>query len=271
MPYSKLSKNSSNLRKSIKKSKSARAQQRQLSRVNARIDSLALKVLDQKSTYGMKLEETPLALDPLTNYRAIPICPTLQGSGNYSVWGNCFSAGEKAYDSERVRLGRCYTKMGFYSNSESGPNNFSVFHVKLQPETMDELITSAGEDLSSLTTDIHYITGHGTDVTSGVGSHVQLNPRFFRTQKKWNFTLVNKHLPGGAAHNLGTNTIQKIIEYSFPLGYKIGSDGSKWRTMSAPDSHELDKRNFILIFCDNSSLDAENPSYRILAQCNASA
>ena len=271
MSSHKLSKNSKNLRKSIKTRKSASAQAKQLARTNARIDSLALKVLDQKSTFGMKLEEAPLALAPLTNYRAIPLCPTLQGSGSYSVWGQCFANGEKAYDSERVRLGRCYTKMGFYSNSESGPNNFSVFHVKLQPETMDELITSTGEDLSSLTADVHYITGHGTDVDSGVGSHVMLNPRYFKVQKKWNFTLVNKHLPGGAAHNLGTNTIQKVFEYSFPLGYKIGSDGSKWRTMSAPDSHELDKRNFILIFCDNSSLDAQNPSYRILAQCNASA
>ena len=271
-PY-RFSKKSKSLKKSIKRNKSASAQARQLARTNARIDSLQLKIQDTKAVYGLHLESAPDALAPLTNYACVPLCPTLVGTGAYAVWSNCFSDDTNAYEAQRVRLGRMFLKMGFYAGNEPGPNSFSVFHVKLHEDSADQLIDDAGNDLSGIISNKHYITGHSTDITSGIGSHVMLNPKFFRIIKKWNFTLSNRSAAGGSPYVGETHpsAFMKNFEYFFPLNYKIGSDQDDWRTQTALDSTPAHMRNFILIFCDNSSLDGQNPSWRIVAQCNASA
>lgn len=272
MPSYKFSKNSKNLKKNIKRNKSSTSQSKQLLRTNQRIDALALKVADQKAVYGLKAEFYPDALAPLTTYTAVPLCPTLVGSGAFAVWGNCFSDDTNAYEAQRVRLGRMYTKLGFYAGAENGPVSMSIFHIRLKEETADQLIDDAGADLSGLISDKHYITGHGTGVDSGVGSHVQLNPTYFKTVKKWNFTLMNRYANTSNEAPMGSpSQMMKNIEYSFPLGYKLGSDKDDWNSQTALDSTPAHMRNFILIFCDNSSLDAANPTYRFLCQCNATA
>lgn len=273
MPSYKFSKNSKSLKKNIKRNKSSTSQSKQLLRTNQRIDALALKVADQKAVYGLKAEFYPDSLVPLTDYASVPITPALVAYGNtFPVWSNCFSDDTNALESQRARLGRMYTKLGFYANSENGPVSFSVFHVKLREDTAENVVSECGHDLASLTVDRDFIRAHGTGIDSGQATHVMLNPTKFRTIKKWSFTLMNRYANTSNEAPVGSpSQLMKVIEYSFPLGYKLGDSQADWKDQDVLDSTPLTMRNYILIFCDNSSLDAANPSYRFLCQCNATA
>jgi len=256
MPYH--SKNGKSKKKRATASKNARS-----------IAGIKRSLASEKNQYGLVHEarrSTGLG-DAI-----IPICPQFAGAtswGNpaWTAWGPNSTLSDNA---GRASVGNVHLSMQFTAFEESGPQTFRVYHVKLRPESCNDIIDQLGRGLVGLTsgTGQRFLTRGaftGTQGLASTNSCVRLNPRYFEVKKRWVFSLGGK-LAVGPATQISTDMTDsyKNIEYVVPMGNQIlGSANGEWRATDA-DNYKPENLNYILVFTDGTGADLESPSYSIL-------
>ncbi|AXH75784.1 MAG: putative capsid protein [Cressdnaviricota sp.] len=254
----------------IKSNKSASSQSRQIGTAFKKISSIRTDMRKATQKYGLFKE---FVSSNLTD-AVIPMTPAAiasAGPGGSPAWDNCFANNTNAALANRVRLGRCYTKMQFTCGNERSPITYSVFHVRLNPKNAEFVTSTYGNNLSLLPINGGYIRG-STPVTIGDasgGGNVMLNPDWFIVKKQWRFTLAaltNTSNTQPTTTPVGTT---KNIDYSFPLGYSLGTGRDSWASATADADTAPHLRNYFLVFSDNISTDLQYNQYSILAQTTA--
>lgn len=258
------------IQKWVRNRKSASSQSKQIGKAFKKIDSIRSDMRKDDQKYGLYKEFISASLTDAV----VPLAPAAiagVGPGGSPAWDNCFANNTNAALANRVRLGRCYVKAQFTCGNERSPITYSVFHVRLNPKNAEYVTTTYGNNLSLLPSGTGYIRGT-TPVTIGDasgGGNVMLNPDWFIVKKQWRFTLAaltNTSNTQPTTTPVGTT---KNIDYSFPLGYTLGTGLGTWASASADADTAPHLRNYILVFSDNIGTDLQYNQYSILAQCTA--
>lgn len=251
----------------IKNKKSATSQSKQIGKAFKRIDSIRTDMRKDDQKYGLYKEFISSALTDAV----VPLHPAAIAGTTSVAWDNCFANNVNAASANRVRMGRCYTKMQFTCGNERAPVTYSVFHVRLNPKNAEFVTKTYGNNLSTLPTGTGYIRG-STPVALGDasgGGNVMLNPDWFIVKKQWRFTLAALTDTSVTANSTNPRSTYKNIDYSFPLGYTVGTGIGTWLTASADADTAPHLKNYILVFTDNLSADLQYNQYSILAQTTA--
>jgi len=139
--------------------------------------------------------------------------------------------------------------------SEPSEITYSFFLVSLRAETASQLISNVGEDLGSLVLSTHYTKGpnnHG-----GYGQ-VFLNPEFFIIHRTSRFQLsglkYDDGVGGEGRNQLGT--VKRLV-WSLPWRKPLVSGRGKWTESVSTVPYTA--RLWLLMFNDNSAIDAQNP------------
>ncbi len=202
----------------------------------------------------------------------IPIMPqyapaTSWGNPNWTAWGPDSTI---ATNAGRASVGNVHLSMQFTAYQEAGPQTFRVYHVKLRPESCNDIIDQLGRGLTGLTSGVgqRFLTRgafSGTQGLASTNSAVRLNPRYFEVKKRWVFTLGGQ-LAVNPATQISTDMTDsyKNIDYVVPMGNQVlGSANGEWRADDA-DNYKPENLNYILVFTDGSGADLASPSYSIL-------
>ena len=257
---------------------SAQAQSKQIVALNKRIDTIIdkeppLRVGLAHQHYNNALVNDVISIVPA--YSA----GTLTGQGNWIAWGpnvsSIASAPSDISSRNRARVGRIYNRLQFTAGTEHSPCNYNVYHVKLNPITMDQTASELGRNLAGLKTltsthNKYFARGtYDAHNLASMGGEVVLNPDLFIVKRSWKFVLANTVGQGdGVNYNVKTvGSVYKNIDYSFPAGYIMGDTKEiPWKG-ATPDDVQLQHMNYFLIFTDNGSAVEGSPSVRSLSTC----
>jgi len=176
-----------------------------------------------------------------------------------TAWGNVFADPPAIEDANRINIKHLKVDMQFTSNTEPNMINFAVFLVTLKPETADQLLSVAGSGLTALVDGNHYCN---TGAYSGL---VLLNEQFFSIKKEWRFTTTE--VMAGATQDPGKQQSQsyKRIHFKMPFQRRLWSGRNSWRTALTSDRVASQAKLYLLMFNDNSILDAKHPAVDINA------
>lgn len=275
--YSKKTASAVKLQRFIRRKKSAKAQAIQLAKTNKRIDSILSRERQGIQRWGMRTRGFKTTL---TTVEVIPLCPAnTAGTTGFPAWDNVFADSANAFEASKIRLGKLHLDMQMTCYSELNPVNFTVAIVKLRPDNAENIVSSLGDDLNGITVNTDYI--EGVNPLSGSGQantagFVMLNPDRYIVKKQWQFTLgaIENTTSGSSraysAIKGGMEGTTKNMKYSVPLNYTIGKGTGKWSDQSASQDTEPRLRNYLLVFTNNYSVDAEYPSFGYNAYCSAS-
>lgn len=263
-------------KKGIKRKRSAGAQSKQILSNLRSIESL--KQANRADAQLTTLQHQ-VTNNVLTDYKVHCIVPSFLSTPDCPAWSPAFwSQSVISNSAPQATCGRIYIDMAFTINSERQPLNFTVMHVKLKPDMADYIVKTQGMGLSVLTGTDYTFRGVSTS-TQGVASLygcATLNPAFFKTVKRWDFSLgstVNTSALSASTTVLG-NT-QKLIRYSFPTSYRMGTpgiDGQSWTTLAPDEICKNEHLNYIIVFSDNvTGLDLGYPSYSLNCICTSKA
>lgn len=274
------------LQRWAKKRRGARSQAGQIVKLSKSIGNINTRIAATKIRHGLYHEIFSTAIPGIdVDYQCYRLQPAYspgpgpecedgpQWIGSES-WANMFETNNVIRDVPTVRLGRMHITMQFNAGNEDAPVNFSVFHAKLQPEHANMMLTEFGLELTNLNNTSHYLRGeYSTSSNATCSGDVTLNPTYFKVIKSWKWQFTGT-MPGTGEYSTVPTSTYKRIQYSFPLGYKLGRDGvsTSWRTANADTDTPDHLKNYLFIFCNNSNLDAgQSPTMSILARCNATA
>ena len=277
------------LQKWAKKRRGARSQAGQIVKLSKSIASINNRTAATRIRFGLFHEINTVAIPAVVNtdytcYRMQPAYHVGAGSGvvgpgaptwlGSPAWDNYFSAGDLSHTVPSMRLGRMNVLMRFNSGNEEAPTNFSVFHCKLQPEHAEYMLETYGLELKGLENIKHYLLGSPqTSDNASTSGDVVMNPHWFKVIKSWKWQFTNKMVTG-SAYSTNHRSTYKRIQYSFPMGYKLGREGgsANWQTANADMDTPNHLKNYLFIFCNNSLLDlGESPSMAIMLRCYGTA
>lgn len=251
----------------IRRSKGSGAQSKQILTNLRSIEAIKQAARGEKNQQTLQHQVTNNILTDTTTHALVPV---ITGSASSPAWGTTlWSDSPIATLTPQATCGRVYCDMVFQINSEKSPVTFTVTHFKMNKAQADFIIAKMGLSLS-LIDNLEYMHRGTLVSTTGVASLsgiTTLNPKYFRTVKKWQFTLSavvpSSSSAPAAITNLG-NT-QKHIKYSFPTGYRMGTENGDWSTVSPEEICKNEHYNFIMVNSDNQGVDLAYPSYSINA------
>lgn len=258
---------------------SAAAQSKQILATSKRVDRLQAAIHRDSTRYGLYHVSRSSSMGAGGN--VVYLQPALQaspsGAGFSPAWGNCFESSQSALDCTRAKLGRMYVKMCFTCNTEANPITISVFHVRLNPKNAQYIMETNGTNFGTAlgsTGALEYAVRSPSTYTVGLAENYgtpMLSPAYFIVKRSWTFTLgVQQNTATGTVENNVLSQSMKLINYSFPLGYTVGSGSGSWADVDADTDTAPRLKNYLLIFSNNSLLDlAQSPSFSILSQCTA--
>ena len=215
----------------IRRRRSAGAQSKQIMTNLRSIESLKEKERGERQFTTLQHQSTNNAL---TDIQVHPIVPALTGSATAPAWDQAFwSQSAISNTVSQATCGRIYCDLAFTAYTEKQPVTFSVLHVKLIPAQADYIMETLGLGLSGIDVNDYLMRGVSV-VNAGIANTygtIHLNPKYFKTVKRWDFTL-------GAVMNDSTATTKttvlanshKAFSYSFPTGYKMGQVAYKTGT-----------------------------------------
>ena len=270
MPYGrKYNGAAKKLQRYIRRRRGARAQSNQLVKTNKRINRIQSQLRREVNKFGLFHEVYSNSF----TLASIMVQPAFAVGVNSPGWANCFATSAAAINATRARLGRCHIQMAFTCGTEPQPVTFTVLHVKLTPRNAENLIQDVGTDFSGLAEPLHYIRGAPgiTAYAATTNGRVMLNPDYFIVKKKWTFCLTNRQVGLGSSQTTNGFNTYKNISYTIPLGYTLGLGTGSWGDANADENTPAAMKNWILVFTDNSLLDAESSSFSCLMQCTARA
>lgn len=262
--------------KTIEQMSGAKSQAKQIVAVNKRVD----RILDGKVAPRIGLQHHHYN-NALTD-DIIPVIPAattsgFSGMGEWGSWGpNASEASDALIQSQaRMRVGRIYNRLVFTSNTEYSPVQYTVYHVRLNPDTAQATILQCSQNLANgnmTQANGYFVRGEqGTHSTAGTYGNVVLNPDKFIVKKQWKFTLspslaASEFATGNSYNGSNPFTTIKTIDFSFPCNYTMGETDKRWVEMT---STQLDPklRNYILVFTDNASTLEGSPSVRTMHTC----
>ncbi|AXH74959.1 MAG: putative capsid protein [Circoviridae sp.] len=253
-----------NRKRYIKRKRSAAAQSKQILTNLRSIESLKEKERGERQFTTLQHQSTNNAL---TDIQVHPIVPCLTGSAVAPAWDQSFwSQSTISNTVAQATCGRIYMNFAATAYSEKQPVTFSLLHVKLVPSQADYIMETQGLGLSGITSPDFLMRGVSV-VNAGIANTygtINLNPKYFKTVKRWDFTL-------GSVMNDSTATTKttvlanshKAFSYSFPTGYKMGNVGLEDWDQAPPESIcKNENLNFFIVASDNlTGLDLGNPSY----------
>lgn len=258
---------------------SAAAQSKQIAATVKRVDRLSTRVYRDSTRYGLYHVARSSLMGAAANVvylqPALTVSPS--GAGFSPAWGPCFEQAPSALNCTRARLGRMYVKMCFTCNTEDAPITISVFHVRLNPKNAEYIMktnsTNFGTILGSGANE-EYLVRSPSTYTTGLAENFgtpMLSPAYFIVKRSWTFTIgTQNNTAVGTSPSTVLSQTMKLINYSFPLGYTLGSGTGTWGDVSADTDTAPHLKNYLLVFSNNSLLDlAQSPSYSILSQCTA--
>jgi len=238
------------VKKTKKTYKKARGGPSAIATLTKRVNALtrATQGTQSKIMYGQKASVT------LGNASGnfISVVPMLK----FSNWARIFGT-----DADDEQGKRCVVKSSNFQwniiTNEPDPIGYSMFCVSLKKSASD-LITSAG-DLATLISDTHF---------AGAGSKVLLNMNYFNVHYVKRFVTGANRIERAVAGQFPaiqtapseTQSLQKTGKFSVPYGkygMTIINPAGDWKAGGHPKG---DTQNyFFLTFCDNATVDFENP------------
>lgn len=248
-----------------------RAQAGQIVRISKRVSRLANKVSGEVNKWGLVHEVGSVTLSGFYPFQLVPAASA--GPGGSLAWTNCFDASDAAANVNRVRIGNIKLVMRFTSFTEPQPISFTVIHCKLQPAQAQHMTTTFGTHLIGITSPQYYIRGSAGTLpyTAACNGEVMLNPTYFKTVQRWNFTLTNRQVGIGSAQSTVPSATYKRIETTLRTGYTLGDGFGSWRTKNADVDTKPEHKHYIFIFSDNLAADVEFPSCQLFAQSTVTA
>jgi len=258
----------------IKRAKGAASQSKQILTNLRSIESLKEKERGERQFTTLQHQSTNNAL---TDIQVHPIVPCLTGSAVAPAWDQAYWSQSTISNSvAQATCGRIYMNLAFTAYTEKQPVTFSVLHVKLVPDQADYIMETQGLGLSGINTNDFLMRGVSV-VNAGIANTygtINLNPKYFKTVKRWDFTL-------GSVMNDSTATTKttvlanshKAFQYSFPTGYKMGQVGlDDWDLATPEVICRNENLNFFIIASDNlTGLDLGNPSYTLQCRTTCTA
>lgn len=258
----------------IKRNKGANAQSKQILTNLRSIEALKESERGERQFTTLQHQTTN---NVLTDIAVIPVVPCQTGSAQAPAWDNTYWSQSAISNSvAQARCGRIYCDMAFSSYSEKQPVTFSCLHLRLQPEYADYLMETQGLSLSNIT-DPEYLMRGVSVINAGIASlygTVHVNPKFFRTVKRWDFTLGSVLSNSSATDKVGVlGNTHKAIQYSFPTGYQMGTvGGADWDSVEPEQICKNENLNFFIVCSDNiSGLDLGYPSYSMAFRTTCTA
>jgi hypothetical protein len=235
------------------------------------IEGIKRSLRADKNQYGLYHEYRNAALSDAF----VPVFPAMIANSYSPAWGNWGPNSSIAVAAGRVSVPSVHISMAFTINDEAGPVRFNIYHVKLRPAGATALIEAMtetlpipyhGRELINAGTDEEVMIRGTFSTATGIATNnaaVRLNPRYWEVKKHWAFSLG---LTLATSSGTGTNPTTTLsdgsrnIEYTVPMGnQQLGSPNSVWTGLDA-DAYKNENLNYILIYTDNSALDADSPS-----------
>jgi len=178
--------------------------------------------------------------------------PTVFPLTQISAWGDTFGTGSNDNHANKALLKKLNVRCHINLNNEEESIGFSVFAVSLK----DAIGAYSGAPV--------YNTGTGA-ITLANGIHFYrqssgytlLNPKCFNIHYAKTFTLTNYGTPLTASAGQTQFGTDRYMRMSIPVNKYLISPAGDWKAMVCPG--DPSKAYFLLIFCNNSSADLENP------------
>ena len=278
------------LQRWAKKRRGARSQAGQIVKLSKSIASINNRTAATRVRFGMYHEINQVAIPAVvgssyTCYRLQPALATGPGSGvvqpggvtwlGSPAWDNMFTGGDISVDVPSMRLGRMKVLMQFNAGNENAPVNFSVFHCKLNPEHANYMLTTFGMELKGLENIKHYLHGEPqTGNRATTSGDVTMNPNWFKVIRSWKWQFTSQMTGHDQTYSTTPSSTYKRIQFTVPLGYKIGREaGSEnWRSANADTDTPDHLKNYLFVFCNNSLVDfGQSPTMSIMCQVYGTA
>lgn len=180
----------------------------------------------------------------------------------YSYWTRCFGTDADDEQAKKAVIRKSTTEWSIDCNGELDTVGYTIFAVSLK-KNASALIDSSGALLPTFVSGTHY---------TGTGSRVLLNLNYF------NVHYVKRRLTGDifgtrGAGTAGNPTMSNLpsgsdvrfrgrinMSYNRGKGLAVQNPKGDWKAAGFPQD---DTQNyFILVFCDDSTLDAVSPSIK---------
>lgn len=217
---------------------------RKRSSLAAKVASLSKRMRQQFETqhYQYGWADTALAVGG----------PTVFPLTQVSAWSDTFGTGSNDNHANKVLLKKLNVRCHINLNNEEESIGFSTFLVSLKDAIgaySGAPVYNPGSGVLTLSNGIHFYRQ--------ATGYTVLNPKCFNIHYAKTFTLTNygTALQTSAAQTqFGTD---RFMRMSVPVNKYLISPAGDWKAMISPG--DPSKAYFLLIFCNNSSADLENP------------
>lgn len=178
--------------------------------------------------------------------------PTVFPLTQISSWGDVFGTSSNDAHANRAFLKKLNVRCRIDLNNEEESIGFSVFAVSLKDAIGSYSaapVYNPGSGVLTLTNGIHFYRNSN--------GYTLLNPKCFNIHYAKSFTLTNNGTPltaSAAQTQFGTD---RYMRMAIPVNKMLISPAGDWKALPAPG--DPSKAYFLLIFCNNSSADLENP------------
>lgn len=178
--------------------------------------------------------------------------PTVFPLTQISTWSDVFGTGTNDNHANKAFLQKLNVRCRIDLNNEEESIGFSVFAVSLKDAIgafSGAPVYNTGSGVLTLANGIHYYRQ--------ANGYTLLNPKCFNIHYAKTFTLTNNGTSLSAPSGQTQFGTDRYMRMTIPVNKYLISPAGDWKAMICPG--DPSKAYFLLIFCDNSSVDLENP------------
>jgi len=178
--------------------------------------------------------------------------PTIFPLTQVSTWADTFGTSSNDNHANKVLLKKLNVRYHINLDNEEESIGFSVFAVSLKDAIgaySGAPVYNPGSGVLNLTNGIHYYRQ--------ATGYTLLNPKCFNIHYAKSFTLTNYGTPLTASAGQTQFGTDRYGSMSIPVNKYLISPAGDWKAMISPG--DPSKAYFLIVFCNNSSADLENP------------